>query len=58
MHNYLQLENLKHDSESLKIEIAQINPIVGDLSNNAEKIIDLFAYTLNFGFHLSDESLA
>jgi NAD+ synthase (glutamine-hydrolysing) len=47
-----QLENLKHDSESLKIEIAQINPIVGDLSNNAEKIIDFSCKAFESGVHL------
>ncbi|HIG88508.1 NAD+ synthase [Candidatus Thioglobus sp.] len=35
-----QLENLLNGSESLKIDIAQINPIVGDLNNNARKIIE------------------
>ncbi len=47
-----QLENLKDGSESLKIEIAQINPIVGDLSNNAEQIIDLSRKTFESGVHL------
>lgn len=36
-----QLENLSNISESIKIDIAQINPIVGDLDNNAQQIIDL-----------------
>lgn len=36
-----RLENLSQSSESIKIDIAQINPIVGDLDNNAQKIIDL-----------------
>ena len=36
-----QLENLSNTSESIKIDIAQINPIVGDLNNNAQKIVDL-----------------
>ncbi|WP_428095620.1 NAD+ synthase [Candidatus Thioglobus sp.] len=35
-----RLENLSNDSESIKIDIAQINPVVGDLSNNAQQIID------------------
>ena len=35
-----QLEKLSNGSESLKIDISQINPIVGDLSNNAQKIIE------------------
>ncbi len=36
-----QLENLSQSSESIKIDIAQINPIVGDLDNNTQQIIDL-----------------
>ncbi|SMN14951.1 NAD synthetase / Glutamine amidotransferase chain of NAD synthetase [uncultured Candidatus Thioglobus sp.] len=36
-----QLDNLSTTSESIKIDIAQINPTVGDLDNNAQKIIDL-----------------
>ena len=36
-----QIENLSNISESIKIDIAQINPIVGDLNNNAQQIIDL-----------------
>ncbi len=36
-----QFENISNDSESLKINIAQINPIVGDINNNAKQIIDL-----------------
>ena len=35
-----QLEKLSNGSESLKIDISQINPIVGDLNNNAQKIIE------------------
>jgi len=30
-----RLKNLSNISESIKIDIAQINPIVGDLNNNA-----------------------
>lgn len=38
----MQLENLGNNlNESLSIEIAQINPTVGDLNANAQKIIDL-----------------
>ncbi len=47
-----QLENLKNDSEPLKIEIAQINPIVGDLRNNAKQIIDLSNKSFESGTHL------
>jgi len=36
-----QLEKLSNESGEAKIEIAQINPIVGDINNNAQKIIDL-----------------
>ena len=36
-----QLENLSNISESIKIDIAQINPTVGDLINNTQQIIDL-----------------
>jgi len=36
-----RLKNLSNISESIKIDIAQINPIVGDLNNNAQQIIDL-----------------
>jgi len=36
-----QIENLSNVSESIKIDISQINPIVGDLNNNAQQIIDL-----------------
>lgn len=47
-----QLENLKNNSESLKIEIAQINSIVGDLSNNTEKIINMSIKAFESGVHL------
>ncbi|MDB3972023.1 NAD+ synthase [Candidatus Thioglobus sp.] len=36
-----QIENLSNISESIKIDIAQINPIVGDLNNNTQQIINL-----------------
>ncbi len=35
-----QLKKISETSKPLKIEIAQINPVVGDLNNNAKKIID------------------
>lgn len=47
-----QLNNLSNDTQPLKIEIAQINPIVGDLVNNAEKIIDLTIKANEHGTHL------
>ncbi|MDC0390355.1 NAD+ synthase [Candidatus Thioglobus sp.] len=36
-----QIENLSNIPESIKIDIAQINPIVGDLNNNTQQIINL-----------------
>lgn len=36
-----QLEKLANNSKSIKIDIAQINPIVGDLDGNTQKIIKL-----------------
>ncbi|MBA5248516.1 NAD synthetase / Glutamine amidotransferase chain of NAD synthetase [hydrothermal vent metagenome] len=47
-----QLEKLSNSSESLKIAIAQINPIVGDLSNNTKKIIDLSLEAFEAGTNL------
>ncbi|CAB5495637.1 NAD+ synthase [Bathymodiolus thermophilus thioautotrophic gill symbiont] len=47
-----QLENLSNDSEPLKIDIAQINPTVGDLSGNTNKIIDLSHKSHELGAHL------
>ncbi|MDC9714475.1 MAG: NAD+ synthase [Gammaproteobacteria bacterium] len=47
-----QLENLANDSMPLKIDIAQINPIVGDLSGNTDKIIDLSLKAFEMGTHL------
>ena len=47
-----QLEKLSNVSESIKINIAQINPIVGDLNNNAQTIIDLSKQAYESGVHL------
>lgn len=47
-----QLENLSNGSEPIKINIAQINPIVGDLSNNARIIINLSREAYESGAHL------
>ncbi len=47
-----QIEKLLNDSESIKINIAQINPIVGDLNNNAQTIIDLSREAYESGTHL------
>ncbi|CAC9454963.1 NAD synthetase (EC 6.3.1.5) / Glutamine amidotransferase chain of NAD synthetase [uncultured Gammaproteobacteria bacterium] len=47
-----QLESLVNDSMPLKIDIAQINPIVGDLNGNADKIIDFSLKAFETGAHL------
>ncbi len=47
-----QLEKLTSQPTPLKITIAQINPIVGDLNNNAQKIIDLSLDAIKNGSHL------
>jgi len=47
-----QLEKLSNVSESIKINIAQINPIVGDLNNNAQTIVDLSHQAYESGAHL------
>ncbi len=47
-----QLENLSNESKPIKINIAQINPIVGDLSNNAQTIINLSREAYESGAHL------
>ena len=47
-----QLEKLANGSIPLKINIAQINPIVGDLNNNAQNIIDLSLEAFESGTHL------
>ncbi len=47
-----QLENLSNDPKPLKINIAQINSIVGDLNGNAVKIIDLSLKAFDTGTHL------
>ncbi|TEU19874.1 MAG: helix-turn-helix domain-containing protein, partial [Gammaproteobacteria bacterium] len=47
-----QIDNLSNSSESIKINIAQINPIVGDLNNNAQTIIDLSREAYESGAHL------
>lgn len=47
-----QLENLSNTSKALKINIAQINPIVGDLDSNAKQIIDLSLEAFNSGTNL------
>jgi NAD+ synthase (glutamine-hydrolysing) len=47
-----QIEKLSNGSESIKINIAQINPIVGDLNNNAQTIINLAREAYESGAHL------
>ena len=47
-----QLDNIFSDSKPIKIQIAQINPIVGDIQLNAKKIIDLTIEASEIGAHL------
>lgn len=47
-----QLEKISTTTEPLKISIAQINPIVGDLNGNAQQIIDLSLAAFESGVHL------
>ncbi len=47
-----QLEKLSSVDKPLKINIAQINPIVGDLDGNAQKIIDLSLEAFATNTHL------
>jgi len=47
-----QLEKLSDGTEPIKIEIAQINPIVGDITNNSQVIIDLALKAHDSGTHL------
>ena len=47
-----QLDNIFSESKPIKIQIAQINPIVGDIELNAKKIIDLTIEASEIGAHL------
>ena len=47
-----QLDNIFSESKPIKIQIAQINPIVGDIQSNANKIIDLSIAASKNGAHL------
>ena len=47
-----QLDNIFSESKPIKIQIAQINPIVGDIQLNAKKIIDLTIEASEIGAHL------
>jgi len=47
-----QLDKIFSESMPIKIQIAQINPIVGDIQSNAKKIIDLSIEASDLGAHL------
>ena len=47
-----QLDKIFSESEPIKIQIAQINPIVGDIELNAKKIIELTTEASEIGAHL------
>ena len=47
-----QLDKIFSESLPIKIQIAQINPIVGDIQSNANKIIDLSIDASENGAHL------
>ena len=47
-----QLDKIFSESLPIKIQIAQINPIVGDIQSNAKKIIDLSIEAFDLGAHL------
>ena len=47
-----QLDKIFSESMPIKIQIAQINPIVGDIQSNAKKIIDLSIEAFDLGAHL------
>ena len=47
-----QLNKIFYESSPIKIQIAQINPIVGDIKSNAKKIIDLTIEASEIGAHL------
>ena len=47
-----QLDKIFSESEPIKIQIAQINPIVGDIELNAKKIIELTIEASEMGAHL------
>jgi len=47
-----QLEKLSSGKDSAKISIAQINPIVGDISNNTKIIVDMSIKAHDSGAHL------
>ena len=47
-----QLDKIFSESLPIKIQIGQINPIVGDIQSNANKIIDLSIAASESGAHL------
>ena len=47
-----QLNNIFSESIPIKIQIAQFNPIVGDIKLNAQKMLDLSIEANNAGAHL------
>ena len=47
-----QLNKIFSESEPIKIQIAQFNPIVGDIKSNAQKMLDLTIDANNAGAHL------
>ena len=47
-----QLDNIFSESKPIKIQMAQINPIVGAIQLNAKKIIDLTIEASEIGAHL------
>ncbi len=47
-----QLNKIFSETQPIKIQIAQINPIVGDIQTNAQKILDLTNEASEIGVHL------
>ncbi len=47
-----QLNKIFSESESIKIQIAQFNPVVGDIKSNAIKMLDLIVDANKSGAHL------
>nr|MCS5591413.1 NAD+ synthase [Gammaproteobacteria bacterium] len=47
-----QLNKILADTQPIKIQIAQFSPVIGDISNNAQKILDLSIEAHDLGAHL------
>ena len=47
-----QLNKILADTQPIKIQIAQFQPVVGDISSNAKQILDLSLEAHNLGAHL------